>query len=97
MRDESYTPFDGKRDTVTLATRVLRRFCKPGHVAEIRERRVTQFRAIEFIVYVDDGLNESQMFHGPRLAEYPRELEARCAQFRSGGWIEDPTARPEVQ
>lgn len=46
--------------------RVLRRFTKPGHWAEIRERQVTMFNAIEFIVFVDDSLLESQMFHGGR-------------------------------
>ena len=53
--------------------RVLRRFTKPsGHWAEIRERKVTQFHALEFLVFVD-GLRwlESQLFHDGREAEYP--------------------------
>lgn len=69
--------------------RMLRRFTKPGHVAEIRERTVTQFHALEFLVFVDGGLNESQMFHGARLADYPNELEARVKQFVDGGWLEE--------
>lgn len=92
MRDESYTPFARKVRTASPAMRVLRRFTKPGgHVAEICERTVTQFRAIEFIVFVDGSLSESQMFHGDRLDAYARELEARVRQFVDGGWAEEAT------
>jgi hypothetical protein len=93
MRDEHYTPFEGKGDGPPAPMLVLRRFCKAGHVAEIRERSVTSFRAIEFIVFIDEQLQESQMFHGARLALYAIELEARCNQFTEGGWVEDPSAR----
>lgn len=68
--------------------RVLHRFTKPGHWAEVRERKVTPYRAIELFVFVDGSLLESRMFHGGREAEYPAELEARIKQFIDGGWIE---------
>ena len=69
---------------------VLHRFTKPGgHSAEIRERKVTQFQALEFLVFVDGPLLESQMFHNGREAEYPKELDARIKQFTDGGWIEE--------
>ena len=71
--------------------RVLHRFTKPGgHWAEIRERKVTTFRAIEYIVFVDGSLLESELFHGGREAEYPAALEARIQQFIDGGWTETP-------
>jgi hypothetical protein len=93
VRDDTYTPFAGKRASPAPGMRVLCRFTKPGgHVAEICERTVTQFRATEFIVFVDGGLSESQMFHGDRLDAYPRELAARVQQFLDGGWVEDLTA-----
>ena len=45
------SPFKGRTTNVTAPMRVLHRFTKPGgHSAEIRERNVTQFRAIEYIV-----------------------------------------------
>ncbi len=98
MRDEAYTPFNGKsaRSKPRSATRLLHQFHKPGHIIEIRERSVTQFEALEFIVFYDGSLHESQMFHGARLPEYPTALEGRCQQLRDGGWIEDPTAKPLV-
>jgi len=74
--------------------RVLHRFTKPGgHWAEIRERKVTPFPAIEFFVFIDDRLLESQMFHGARLAESPSALAAVIAQYVDDGWIEQPLAR----
>jgi len=47
------------------------------HVAEICERSLSTFNAIEFIIFVDGCLLESQMFHRPRVADYGPELEAR--------------------
>ena len=85
------TPFKGRTATAFSPTRLLRRFVKPGHVAEIRERSVTAFEAIEFIVFVDGSLLESQMFHGHRLSEYTPALEVRTKQFTDGGWFEQPT------
>jgi len=73
--------------------RVLYLFTKAGgHVAEIRERNVVPFRGLEFIVFVDGSLLESQMFHGERLAVYSSELAARVQQFLDGGWIAEPPA-----
>ena len=41
---------------------VLHRFTKPGgHWAEIRERKVTTFRVIEYIAFVDGSLLKSAM------------------------------------
>jgi len=55
---------------------------------------VTQFRAIEFLVFVDGSLLESQMFHTRREAEYPKQLEARIRQFTDGGWSEERSNVP---
>lgn len=64
------TPFRGRITHVNAPMRVLHRFTKPGgHWAEIRERKVTTFRAIEYIVYVDGSLLESEMFHHGREAQ----------------------------
>ena len=74
--------------------RLVRRFLKPGHVAEIRERTVVQIHAFEFFVFIDGQLGESRMFHGDRLGSYAAELHERYAQFHEGGWIEDPKGPP---
>jgi len=77
--------------------RRLYRFEKAGgHWAEIRERKVTQWQAFEFLVFVDGSLLESQMFHGARLPEYPAALAARVKQFSKDDWQlvsgpDDPT------
>lgn len=52
----------------------------------IRERKVTTFRAIEYIVFVEGSLLECELFHNGREAEYPEALEARIKQFADGGW-----------
>jgi hypothetical protein len=70
----SVNPFKGRVLNPTTPMRVLHRFTKPGHWAEIRERQVTQFRAIEFLVFVDGSLLESRLFHNGREVEYPVEL-----------------------
>jgi hypothetical protein len=59
-----------------------------GHWAEIRERKITTFRAIEYIVFVDGSLLESALFHNGPEAEYPKAIEARIKQFVDGGWSE---------
>ena len=90
---EGYTnPFKGRIASVSAPMRVL--LTKPGgHWAEIREHRVTTFRAIEYIVFVDGSLLESELFHKGREAEYPKALEARIKQFLDGGWVEQPEGR----
>jgi hypothetical protein len=96
-RDPHYTPFKG-RQASTPAMRTLHRFSKPGHTAEIRERTVAAFRALEYFVFVDGELIESQMFPGERASNYLPELEARVTQFVVGGWIPDagsPLMKPE--
>ena len=81
------TPFRGRIQRIPIPMRTLYRFEKPGgHWAEIRERTITQFDGLEFVVFVDGSLLESQMFHGPRLADYPAALQARIKQFTDGGW-----------
>lgn len=83
----SPNPFKGRTTKVPPPMRVLHRFTKPGgHWAEIRERKVTTFRAIEYIVFVDGSLLESEMFHNGREADYPKAIEARIKQFVDGGW-----------
>jgi hypothetical protein len=82
------TPFKGRTIQSPPQMRVLHRFVKPGHWAEIRERNVTTFRAIEFILFVDGSLLESQLFHNGREAEYPAALAARVAHFIEDGWTE---------
>ena len=82
-------PFKGRRAPAADPMRTLYRFTKPGdHWAEIRERKVTQFRAIEFLVFVDGSLVESQMFHNGREVEYPSALDTRIRQFTDGGWCQ---------
>lgn len=85
-----FTPFKGRPPASATPTRLLRRFIKPGHIAEIRERTVSTFKAIEFIVFVDGSLLESQMFHGHRLTEYEPAIEIRAKRFTEGGWLEEP-------
>jgi hypothetical protein len=82
-----------ERAGVDAPMRVLRRFVRPGIVAEIRERRVTSIPAFELLVFVDEKLQESEIFHGVRARLYSFVLESRCKQFVDGGWIEDPTVR----
>ena len=82
------TPFKGRTANVKVETRLVRRFTKGSRVAEIRERTVTSFQAIEFIVFIDGSLLESQMFHGHRLSEYGPAIEIRAKQFTDGGWLE---------
>lgn len=87
----SVNPFKGRTTQVGAPMRVLHRFTKPGgHWAEIRERQVTVFRAIEYIVFVDGSLLESELFHNGREAEYPSALAKRIAQFVENGWTETP-------
>ncbi len=61
--------------------RVLHRFTKAGHVAEIRELVVTQLRAIEFLICVDGSVLVSQLFHSGRQVEYPRRLQHASRSF----------------
>ena len=90
-------PFKGSRVKVSSPMTVLHRFTKPGgHWAEIRERKVTAFRAIEYIVFVDGSLLESEMFHGARVADYPAALQARLKQFTDGGWEQVATSADRV-
>lgn len=81
------TPFRGRIARVPIPMRTLYRFEKPGgHWAEIRERKIAQFGGLEYIVFVDGSLLESEMFHGARLSSYPASLEARIKQFTDEGW-----------
>jgi hypothetical protein len=87
------TPFKGERLTAAPPMRVLHRFTKNGHVVEVRERKVTHFRALEFIVFFDGQLQESQLFHHGRELEYPAALAACVAQYVDGGWKQEPVGR----
>lgn len=90
------TPVRGRTAHVNAPMRTLRRFTKPGgHSAQICERTVTQVAALEFIVFVDGSLLESELFHHGREAQYPAALEARIKQFIDSGWTETSIdARP---
>ena len=97
MAEGNSNPFKGRNANVSAPMRVLHRFTKPGgHWAEIRERKVTTFRAIEYIVFVDGSLLESELFHNGREAEYPKALEARIKQFIDGGWQPVQLSESEV-
>ena len=87
------------RDLTAAPLTVLHRFTKPrGRVAVICERKVSRWRrAIEFLVYVDYGLRESQLFYGSRLAEYPAALAAVLSQYVEDGWIEQPARTNTMQ
>jgi hypothetical protein len=90
-----FTPFKGRTVAVPEPTRLLRRFTKSGSVVEIRERTVSGFQGIEFIVFVDRSLLESQMFHGRRLDQYAPALELRAKEFSDNGWIEETFAETD--
>lgn len=67
--------------------RVLHRFTKPGgRVLEIRERKVTPFNALEWLVYFDGSLTESRMYHGQRISLYAEELRQRVEGLKADGW-----------
>ena len=87
--------FKGRILNPSALMRVLHRLTKPGHWAEIRERKVTMFRAIEYIVFMDGLLLDSMLFHNGREAEYPKALAIRIAQFVEGGWVESSLDKPE--
>lgn len=88
-------PFEGRRIASAAPETVLHRFLKAGgRVGEIRERRLTRWKALEFLVYIDGNLHESWMFYGARLNDYPDALAKRCAWFTEDGWTEDVGVRP---
>ncbi len=84
----SYTPGDRAVVNVPVPMRVLHRFTKPGgHVAEIKERRITNFEALEWMEFIDGNLIESRMYHGERVAFYGAELLERVEILMAGGWV----------
>lgn len=92
----SVNPFKGRVKIPAPPMRVLHRFDKPGgRWVEIRERKVTRFEALEFLVFIDGHLLESQLFHGARLADYPSALAAVISQYVDDGWIQEPVKRTE--
>jgi len=89
-------PFKGRVAETTMPTRVLHRFTKPGgHWAEIRERKVIPILGIEFIVFMDGSLLDSQLFYNGREPLYPAALQARIDDLLEGGWIEEHPAKNE--
>ena len=96
MTTDPTNPFKSRALETTAPMRVLRRFVRPSHVAEIRERTVSAFAAFEWFVFIDGQLAESQMFHGPRVGRYRIELDARIAQFVDNGWVEEISASTDV-
>lgn len=67
---------------------------KSGRVAEIHERAVTAFAAVEFIVFVDGSMMKSELFHGKRIADYPAALHALAERFMDNDWTEQPVNEP---
>src|SRR5688572_32759571 len=47
----------------------------------MRGRTVTTFKAIDYIMFVDGSLLESELFHNGREAEHPKAIEARSNSF----------------
>jgi hypothetical protein len=86
------TPFTGRRLELPIPMRTMARFRKPGHEAELRERRVTRFNALEWMLFVDGNLIESRLYHGPRLSIYAAEFGGCCDDLRKHGWVEDSAA-----
>lgn len=83
------TPFRGRAKHPTSEPMLLlARFRKGSLVAEIRERHVPAFNAIEYVVFINNQFSESQMFHGARLSDYQGELQKRIQQFLDGEWEE---------
>lgn len=96
-RDESYTPGGRAAVNVPVPMRVLYRFTKPGgHVAEIKERRITSFEALEWMEFIDGNLIESRMYHGERVPFYGAELLERIELLAADGWVE-AKAQPTEQ
>lgn len=86
-RDDTYTPGGRRVVDVPVPMRVLHRFTKPGgHVAEIKERRITSFEALEWMEFIDGNLIESRMYHGERVSFYGAELLERVELLTAGGW-----------
>lgn len=81
-------PFKGRVMRAPAPMRILHSFKKGLSRAEIRERKVISYNALEFLVFVDGSLLESQMFHSQRVAEYPGALAQRIKQFTDDGWSE---------
>jgi hypothetical protein len=69
--------------------RVLYRFTKHGHVAEIREHIVTQFRAIELLIYVDGSALVSQLFRSGNEGDYLAVIATRIKELIDDGWSEE--------
>lgn len=93
MRDETYTPGGRAVVNVPVPMRVLYRFTKPGgHVLELRERKVTTFRALEWLQFVDDSLIESRLYHGAREPLYAAELQQRVVELEADGWVAEAMA-----
>jgi hypothetical protein len=88
------TPFKGRKPRESTPTRVLRRFVKSGRVAEIHERSLTAFAAIEFIVFIDGSMMKSELFHGKRLPDYPAALKTLAERFKKNEWTEQPVKVP---
>jgi hypothetical protein len=82
------SPVAGLRSRAPM--RLLHRFTKLAVIGQrIRERKVTQFQALEFIVFIvfiAGSLIAGQMFHGSRKGGYSAAIKVRIAQLTEGGW-----------
>jgi hypothetical protein len=59
---------------------------------ELRERHIAKVEAVEFLVFLNGLLLETQTFQGARLAEYPSALAAVVLQYETDGWVRDKQA-----
>jgi hypothetical protein len=83
-------PFKGRMVRVSIPMRTIHRFTKPGsHVAEIRERAITTFQAIEWMLFVDGALIETRLYHGTRTAMYPQDISQLTRDLEASGWVRD--------
>lgn len=97
-RNEDYTPGGRAVVNVPVPMRVLYSFTKPGgHVAEIKERRITSFEALEWMEFIDGNLIESRMYHGERVAFYDAELRERVEIIEANGWALETAAEEAGQ
>lgn len=89
-----YTPFTGQRLNVVQPTRTLHRLRRGEAIAEIRERAVTPYQAVEWLLFVGADLIESRMYHGERAPLYAAELAQVVADLQAKGWTLEPTPPP---
>jgi len=56
---------------------------------------VTSFEAIEWLLFVDDALIESRLYHGARAAQYVTELAEVIEDLKDDDWQESEATPPQ--